>query len=412
MNSEALQRKLSELLSPLSIMGALTALFLMMGRWSPFRPETNWDELVVYPLYIELRFYLIAVMLILGLIFANRLPRGASRLNFSFVCFMLFLFIGIASGFETPGQGVLLDYFARKQADFILLALAMPVIYFYSASEEFRLEVWKWIYRIALTLMVLAIISVLEGLEDRLAVLSGGPNVFGRLMGLLVIAAGALYFTEARLISVSGVVLGLASFVLLSSGSRGATAAMAVTLAFVALMFRRSPRKVALLLAVSACGILLILYPPFEIFEMINERYVVLTIQEGYVSSRDVLLEIAIDAIRERFWLGHGLAGFSEFEPVQVYPHNLVLELWTEFGLLGLILGLGVPLIAVINRIRRPANLDKRNIFAFIFLLVATMFSGDFYDSRGVYVFAFLILGQSGRQARPVYRYQSLRPIN
>ena len=397
-----MQRKLSELLTPFSIMGALTALFLLMGRWSPFRPEINWDELIIFPLYIELRLYLIATMLVCGLSFAHRLPRGAGRLSLSFLCLMLFLFIGIASGFGTPQPGVLLEYFARKQADFILLALALPVIYFYSASRDFNREVWRWMYIVTVTLLIIGLVSLVQGVEDgRLAILKGGPNIYGRLMGLLVIAAAARYFTEKRLITPSGIVLALAGLVLLTSGSRGAVAAIAITAALGIFMVGRSPMKVLLLLGAAAFGMLLILFPPLEVFELIRERYIVLTFEEQYVAYRDVLFDLSLDAIRERFWLGHGLAGFSAFEPNQVYPHNLVLELWTEFGLVGIMLALVVPTIAILVRVLGSNSEDHRNTFAFIFLLAATMFSGDFYDSRGVYVFAFLILGQARYRIQP-----------
>jgi hypothetical protein len=80
------------------------------------------------------------------------------------------------------------------------------------------------------------------------------------------------------------------------------------------------------------------------------------------------------------------------------YPHNLMLESFAEGGAVGaglLLLGLT---IACGRFMRRRHVYDEFSVAGFALSLVTSQFSGDLFDSRGV--FLFLVLALSGPAMR------------
>lgn len=99
-------------------------------------------------------------------------------------------------------------------------------------------------------------------------------------------------------------------------------------------------------------------------------------------------------------WMAHPLFGagvgswpvLTGFGDIKMYPHNMILEVLAEFGLIGLFL-LSLPFLFALRHLRRVTHV-RRDPWALLALMlflnafVNAMFTGDLSDNR--YVFAFL----------------------
>ena len=130
------------------------------------------------------------------------------------------------------------------------------------------------------------------------------------------------------------------------------------------------------------------------------ERYVELTFEEGYLSSRDSLFTSAWDLFCRHPVVGAGLNGFQQATG-DIYPHNLILNVASEGGVIGLMF-LTLPFLFVIARCFRPMTLEqKAALSAGLFYFIASMFSGTYYDARFMWVF-FAIFHAAGRRQRSI----------
>jgi hypothetical protein len=94
-------------------------------------------------------------------------------------------------------------------------------------------------------------------------------------------------------------------------------------------------------------------------------------------------------------FFGHGLGDFSHYvlnRDVRLYPHNFLLEISYEFGLIFLILFtyLNLKLIAMSRNIYFRNKFYWLNIFYYYFL-IRSMFSGDITGNHLLFLFLFMI---------------------
>jgi O-antigen ligase len=106
----------------------------------------------------------------------------------------------------------------------------------------------------------------------------------------------------------------------------------------------------------------------------------------------------------ENPWLGIGTGGFAAVSPLEVYPHNLVLEVAAEFGLLGLVplvLALIAGVVAIARSVRAPLATDRglSVLVAALFTaaLVNAMFSTDITANSDVWLLLGLGVGLASR---------------
>jgi O-antigen ligase len=102
--------------------------------------------------------------------------------------------------------------------------------------------------------------------------------------------------------------------------------------------------------------------------------------------------------------LGIGTGGFAAVSPLEVYPHNLVLEVAAEFGLLGLVplvLALIAGVVAIARSVRAPLATDRglSVLVAALFTaaLVNAMFSTDITANSDVWLLLGLGVGLASR---------------
>ncbi|EDM80816.1 hypothetical protein PPSIR1_27938 [Plesiocystis pacifica SIR-1] len=255
---------------------------------------------------------------------------------------------------------------------------------------------------------LLAAAAVAGGLgSGRLATLGGGPNVFGRNMGLLCVfsferALRSPSSTTPRRASALWPLLAVFAAMLIAlSGSRGAMISTAVALfALLALGHARPSRRLLVLAGAVILGLAAVTFTELgaKVAESFATRVLDLLLRDRYVSSRDEIYAIALEQGARRPVLGHGLASFAA-NTLWPYAHNMILDAWYETGALGVAcLGLYLSLWGRgawaswrCPPARQPglAGLDALRAAALL-ILVASQFSGGRYDLRGLLVFAAL----------------------
>jgi hypothetical protein len=116
-------------------------------------------------------------------------------------------------------------------------------------------------------------------------------------------------------------------------------------------------------------------------------RVVELTVEETHWAGRDVLFDRAMRLGDEGMPWGAGLNAFAA--RVGGYPHNLVLEVYVEAGLPGLLLlalVLAQAAWLLIGRVRDYPPIDYSAIAAIVFFALAGLISGDLYDNRALFL--------------------------
>jgi O-antigen ligase len=101
--------------------------------------------------------------------------------------------------------------------------------------------------------------------------------------------------------------------------------------------------------------------------------------------------------------IGAGLSAFS-IRTGDVYPHNVFLEIFAEGGCIGLLLFLAMLGATGLMFWQHRDTLNTAAVAAFVLILVASQFSGDLYDSRGLFLFPILaiVTGTGRTVVRPM----------
>lgn len=380
-------------MSPAHLACGSVALFLVVGRWSLSRVAGGEAGHFV----LEPRVWVVALACAIAFApiampMATLAPR-ARKAAIALLMFVGYLVLTTAWAPDfTAASNKALELALVGMVLLVVIRL-LPVL----PAGEFAAGMWRTLVVIFAIFAVFAMFRTSDG-DARVAVLGGGPNVFGRNMALLALfCVNALLVGRTRAPAVFG--LCVAGILVLLSGSRGAMLAVSVGALVLLWVHRVRPSKLVWLALGGA--VLIALVATFTsagqaALAMFNERIVRLTFEQEYDSGRSTLYDQAIAVGWAAPVYGEGLGGFgvhSDFE----YPHNIALEAWAEGGALGLVLlvaAVALPLEAVLRRRGKHHALE---LAAFAALLASAQFSGDFYDSRGVLLFGLLAVLQDAR---------------
>lgn len=271
---------------------------------------------------------------------------------------------------------------------------------------------WAALFGLGMVLAVAGLFSVVAGPgpqwhgTQRLAILGGGPNVFGRNMGLLALAGLRHVFDDRRWLRRPALAtVPLAAFLLLQSGSRGAMlAAFIGVVVYLGLggVDRRVRRSLAFAGLAFTVGALATEVGRLAIL-IFQKRFLVLLLAQRYFTHRDAHLLDGITAGIGNPVGGLGLAGFALFPQTgaktALYPHNMFVEAFAEGGLLGLSL-LCAPFVGWLRRWRRGLGPGDPAIVAGLsLLLVSSSISGDLFDARGVFLMLMMAVASQKERA-------------
>ncbi len=231
--------------------------------------------------------------------------------------------------------------------------------------------------------------KVRYGFFDRQVLfLMNGPIVFGRVMGLGCLCSLAAFRGLPRLLL--SVMFFLA---VVWTASKGPILALLIASAtYVLLLGSRTQRTIfAGVLATAVIGVIVNydLISDWQPLSRVFEGLQVMSTGVGFdiesIGSRWLLIQESIEVLLHRPF-GVGVGGWSAATGIRwaSYPHNFLLELWTEGGLL---LGTVAALPYLVFLLRR---VDVWWVLCLFFLLCQQV-SGDLLDSR--YWLTFCIVG-------------------
>lgn len=382
--------------------GLLLVLIAIGGRFTLDRagfPDLAWVDLRVVGLAAALVFLTIDLALRRG---GNRTERREGWL----VATLIFFVFQIASALWAPSASRI----GPQTLDLVLLIVLTLAFYFWTLGDPDRAIQYTFrLFFVAAIVFALAAIFINgPGEQGRYSAFGGGPNVFVRIEILGVIAAIAMSLSSRKWTPLLVTPLFLLAAVL--SGSRaGLMAGGAVGVA--ALWKIRSRLKAGPVLAAGiflvTAGIVIWFSAPPAFTSLFQERFVQQTVQEQYLSDRTDIWAAAIRMAVEHPVAGAGLDGFYGLIGVNQmveYPHNYVLAVAAEGGLIGLgLLACAVILWARTVRGGGPRpQVTGLAVAAAVFVALSSLFSGDYYDARLFWIFAAMAAAAAVARARTV----------
>ena len=381
--------------------GVLIAVFQLVGRSQAERfiglGETGW--------FLELRVWVLATLSVwlIGLAAVSGTQRrdagGAQAWAGMIVVFLGYMVL-TAVWAPDPGRA------ATKAYDllFVIWSCVLMVLALRIGGVQATIDgFWGGLFVAASALALIGVATAVVSSQTgaRLSVLSGGPNVFGRNMGLLALASLRLIFDARRGLRILGLVMApVAAMLVLLSGSRGAMLASFFG-AIVYLVIHRVDRRVILsLVAVGALGVVVVATRFGELaVTVFRERFLILLLAEQYFTHRDVLLVAGLRAGVQNPLGGLGLSGFAEVGTRGAHPHNLFVEAFAEGGIPGLVLIL-LPFLRYARRWKRGLGPgDPLTVAGLALLGVSSSISGDLFDARGVFLLLLMAVASQGTTA-------------
>ena len=293
--------------------------------------------------------------------------------------------------------------------DLVYLALLVALTVTISAPDPSRAR-----RVIIISMLTAGVIYALAGLligqtdqQGRTTAFGGGPNVYVRVIVLGIIASIALTIIYQRKLFLLTIPALVAAGAL--SGSRGGTlAALATGLVIAVLRWRRlSWRSLLAAMVVGGAAVIGCTYllEPKEIWAL-QQRFISDIFVQDQFSGRPELFNEGLSIA-----FGHPLAGggldsfyawFGRSEDLG-YPHNLLVDVAATGGLIGL--GLFIAVVVAFVRDGRPWRSMPADqmalIAAALYVAVASMFSGDIYDSRFVWIFVAMAMNNSAASLCP-----------
>jgi O-antigen ligase len=370
----------------------LCALSLLLGRWSPAR---FFGYGVFPPLHLDLRLYL-TVLSIAALFVAGR--AAITKDGLAVLCILFALGLYVLTVFAmAPVVGMNLkpyDYVEIKLVDVLILICLVWTFYFFAQQPTFEEHLWIWVLRIGLILTMIGGISALTSTityDARLTVLGAdGGNFFSRIVGVAAVLC-AVHIGRGRPPTwVFATGLGVAAMVIVLSGSRGATISTAASVGLVLLLSPRRMLMLILLAALAVIGTIAVFSLPPEMTEFLHTRYVDQLVTTVYLARRDILYDQVVAFWHSSPVFGHGLGSFSLISGWD-YPHNVFLEVLSEFGIVGAVLLFTPLLYLLVASATRWRYVDHRTLGAFVLFFIAAQVSGDIFDSRMVFLLPILM---------------------
>ncbi len=372
--------------------GFLLAFYLLVGRWNLARIGVDVDR--TYSMQPRLwAVVALAVVVLLDQTISrwrkNRRAANNPRLGVLTLATVAFFVYMILTAMWAPDADL-----AEERAFGLLLNALIAVLLFLAFRggdpQAIRAEFWKGF---ALMAAMIAVASLMGTQSQRFQTLGGGPNTFGRNMGLLVLSGVYLSRIDRTTILWAAWWLTAAVGVLLVllSGSRGALLSLAVSASvFQAVDRQPLSKKVILFMGAAIAGAVLITQTEMGIQaqEMFARRVLNLTVEQQYTAGRIVIYKESFDLGMEEPIFGVGITATQVINGR--YPHNLFLEAFCEGGAIGLLLLLFVMLSGAVRMIRVRRRLNAATVAAFVHVLIAAQFSGNLFDSRGVFMLLML----------------------
>jgi O-antigen ligase len=307
----------------------------------------------------------------------------------------------------------------------IFSGILLFTVYSIKSKEDIE-NTLLYLFLLSFGLMLLGAVSIIVSQNvRRLAVLGGGPNVYYRFM--LQGAVIASYFAIAkkwRVISI-GLMLVMIVFAFLT-GSKGAMVTLIITgVAMVGayilvIMKEFSWKRLGMIVAIVLAVILVstIVLDLFSDVKTINRMLSVLDIErllkQNTFNTRLSFIKTGVDMLMMRPVFGYGAGGFYHYSlnlgEIISYPHNIIVELFSEHGFVGGLTFMTLLMVFVAMVLKNLTHSKKTfgimslmvTLFGlFVMYFTAAQFSGNLVDSRAVF-WLFLMIDQTNELLKKV----------
>lgn len=380
--------------------GAALVLVAIGGRYTLDRAgltDLAWVDLRVIGLIIAL------VPLVVDLVRRPQRPPQHRSEGWLIVTLFFFLFQIASALWAPPG--------ARSGAqtlDLVLLGALTVALYLYTLGDPtVVVKTLFWLFfAAAVVFAVGALLFTSPGEQGRFAAFGGGPNVFVRIEVLGIIAAIAVNRFTGRKLPLFFIPLFLLSAIL--SGSRAGLGMGAIVGAYALWKARRHIKASAVVISLAglvvAAGLTWVFAPP-SVRSLFETRFVQQTVEQHYVSDRTSIWQSAWRLFLEHPLAGTGLDGFyglvGRNQQIE-YPHNYVLAVAAEGGIIGLgLLFAAILMCAYTIRTNHGHPLETGlATAAAVYVALSSLFSGDYYDARLAWLFAAVAAASAVTPAR------------
>jgi len=288
------------------------------------------------------------------------------------------------------------DFGLDKYFNFIFIVIPLVIIFL----EKFKYDDVRVFFNILLGFIIaLSLIGLFVVLSstDRLSVLGGGPIVFARWMnvGLIIL----FFINQSRINKKSFLLMFFFLVLSLAAGSRGPILSLLITF-FVYFIFNFHKIFIKLLLLFSIIISIAFFSGITKSFLDVGKIERLVTKDNKSKDARMVFAFRSIDLLTH-YPFGVGLGNWQTYlnriKPTHLlkhqYPHNLVLEIFTELGILSGILFLFlITYILVYNYKKMYLHINNDHSFypllfyLQLYLVINSFFSGSLNDSRLLFV--------------------------
>ena len=318
--------------------------------------------------------------------------------------FLFYLFLLIITPILWMTFGVI-EFGLFKFFNFILITIPISII----VLEKLSYQEIKNLFFILIGLVLLLCFFAVTGLfetprpDGRISILGGGPITFARWMGYGVLAL--IFLPLKRMYVLRLFFISLFIIYCLISGSRGPITILIFIGAFYFFLnFRKLFLRSILFISIIILG-LFFTDVPKKISELGRTDRVFLNVSKrgGSSESTQTRFELADRSfnLTKKYPLGIGSGNWqtkaNQYDPTHLmaheYPHNLVFEIFNEYGIIaGLLFLLYIIQISIIgfakmiNNSKNSTSLYPFLFYLWIFLLLNAMLSGSLDDGRFLFI--------------------------
>jgi O-antigen ligase len=394
-----------------ALLAILLSTLFLVGRWNLQRlgvdPDTIDFDLIVERsvamvlteprLWLVLASVLLMVLMDTGASGDARTYSGRLEARTSVYIFLVLSYYLIATVAWTPSDNPF-----PAVVDVSLMLVTLLVVERAARHEGFSEAFWLWLERLLIAIGAVALLAAASvDQPGRLSILGGGPNILGRFLGMLCLLmvaqslrqVGGLRWSVVWRIVVAAVAL----ILLFQTGSRGALTGLLIGLLALLVVRRMNVRLIGIgAVIILSFGYLFKAILDLETIESIEQRWLVTTLEEGYFSHRDVLFAEAYRLWLERPVFGGGLASFEYYTfGLDSYPHNLVMEMAQAGGMVAVLLLLAWIVHVMLSSWHGRNHYTEIGLSMTALIFGCALFSGDFYDSRLMFIFGVLAISSA-----------------
>ncbi|WP_157843061.1 O-antigen ligase family protein [Bacillus sp. FJAT-44742] len=379
------------------------ALFILSGRFK------GSEYLQWVPIDLTAFFFILSCIIMIFVFYKSTFEFSKQRLLFLSI-FIVFIFYSVLSLFWSLST----DYALEKILHLGTLTLfAFVGSCFVISTNYFRYRKFIMLLLLfSLFISIQTIIFLFNSPNSSVEILGNNHINIGRILGMgAIVTLSILLFKQSnkkqRLVLWFLFLLQISP--ILYIGSRGPLISLLLVVALFALWkcFHRKRIKKSFIISSSFVLTSIIVILPFIDINFVNLQAVnrlfgiVSSFQSGDSGSASTRLDFynhALIAWTNNIFVGNGIGSWPVlygFGDVNYYPHNILLEILTELGLIGLVIFFIFISFPVL--IRRKVRINKIAFSLFLFYLFNAMFTGDLNDNRLLFAF----LGMSFRLYDP-----------